>query len=380
MLRRIYISNFRNLINFECQPNDLCLLLGPNGSGKSSVFDVLTKLRSYIVDNANISDVFPATDFNRWQQDSEIKQVFELDIEANGGLYSYRLVIGCLRETAQVRMEEETLRFRDHRLFHFTIQDGQATAQLYRDNGTKGPETLANWSVSGVGFLQARKDNTQLLAFRERLAKLYVIKLDPKQMAHAGSETTHEALIPVADLSNFASWYFHLLQESTDKIFHMTEALKARLPGFTALALVSAGERKVLKARFRFAGATSDVQFALSELSEGQRALIALQALLHCLPDSGVTLCVDEPENYLALPEIQPWLDAVCDQVEDDRLQALLISHHPRLINMLAEDSAFWIQQDADAGLARLKVVSRNEDTAGLLLSQLVERGWIYPA
>ncbi|MBK1633683.1 hypothetical protein CKO31_23650 [Thiohalocapsa halophila] len=379
MLKRIYVSNFRNLVNFELRPEGLSLLMGPNGSGKSAVLDGLARLRDYVAGGLGMDSLFPQAEFNRWAQGDEVRQVYELDLEANGGLYRYRLVVRLLRGTGQVRMEEERLRFRDHDLFQFSIEDGQAKAQLFRDGGAKGPETLANWSVSGVGFLQARTENTELVAFREALARMYVIRLSPEAMAEDGGETDREARLPARDLSNFASWYLHLLQEATDQVFAVTAALRERLPGFVALSLVSSGERKVLKARFRFPGSAQEAQFSLRELSEGQRAMIALQTLLHCLPDAAL-LCVDEPENFLALPEIQPWLDAVYDRVEDERLQALLVSHHPRLINMLADDAGFWVHQDPDAGVARVSPITRSADTEGLQMSQLVERGWIIDA
>lgn len=380
MLKRIYISNFRNLVNFELRPRDQSLLMGPNGSGKSAMLDMLARLRAYVVDGASVDALFPEAEFNRWAQGDEVRQVHELDLEGNGGIYRYRLVVRLLRATGQVRMEEEQLRFRDHDLFRFSIQDGEAKAQLYRDGGAIGPETLANWSLSGVGFLQARRENTELIAFREALARIYVIRLSATAMAEHGGETVREARIPAPDLSNFAGWYLHLLQEATDRVFAVTEALRERLPGFVSLSLVSSGERKVLKARFRFPGSRQEAQFLLRDLSDGQRAIIALQTLLHCLPVTDAVLCVDEPENFLALPEIQPWLDAIYDQVEDERLQTLLVSHHPRLINMLANDAGFWVEQDPDAGVARISPIVRNESTEGLPVSQLVERGWIIDA
>jgi predicted ATPase len=380
MLKRIYVSNFRNLVNFELCPGELSLLMGPNGSGKSAVLDLLARLRAYVVEGASVDSLFPEAEFNRWAHGEEVRQVHELDLAANGGLYRYRLVLRLLRSTGQVRMEEEQLRFQDHELFRFGIEEGEAKAQLFRDGGAKGPETLANWSLSGVGFLQARPENRELVAFREALAKVYVVRLSAAAMAESGGETMREARMPLPDLSNFASWYLYLLQEATDQVFATTEALRERLPGFLALSLISAGERKVLKARFRFPGSAQEAQFLLRELSEGQRAIIALQTLLHCLPESGAVLCVDEPENFLALPEIQPWLDALYDQVEDQRLQGLLVSHHPRLINMLADDAGFWVQQDPSAGFARISRIICGEDTEGLPVSQVVERGWIVDA
>lgn len=377
MLKRLYVSNFRTLVNFELRPGALSLLLGPNGAGKSAVLDVLFRLRGYVVDAAPLDRLFQDTDFNRWAAGDEVRQVYELDLEANGGLYRYRLVLRLLRTTGAVRMEEEQLSFKDYDLFHFSIRDGEAKAQLFRDGGTKGPETMANWSLSGVGYLQARRENSELVAFREALAQVYVIRLSTTAMAEAGGETQREARFPAPDLSNFAGWYLHLLQESTDRVFRVTAALAERLPGFVTLSLVAAGERKVLKARFRYPGTVQEVQFSLRELSEGQRAIIGLQTLLHCLPEGNTVLCVDEPENFLALPEIAPWFNALYDLVERDDTQALLVSHHPRLINMLG-DCAFWIELDPNAGVARLKPIVRDESSEGLPLSQLVERGWIY--
>lgn len=52
-------------------------------------------------------------------------------------------------------------------------------------------------------------------------------------------------------------------------------------------------------------------------------------------------LCFDEPENFVSLPEIQPWLQALRDLIEESSGQAMVISHHPEVIDCLAVDSAF---------------------------------------
>ncbi len=41
MLKRLYVDNYKCLVNFEFVPQQIQLLLGVNGTGKSSVFDVL---------------------------------------------------------------------------------------------------------------------------------------------------------------------------------------------------------------------------------------------------------------------------------------------------------------------------------------------------
>ena len=76
----------------------------------------------------------------------------------------------------------------------------------------------------------------------------------------------------------------------------------------------------------------------LDQLSTGQRTLVALFTILHAAVGPDLTLCIDEPDNYIALREIQPWLVELTDKVRDSGGQCLLISHHPELIDYLAAD------------------------------------------
>lgn len=50
------------------------------------------------------------------------------------------------------------------------------------------------------------------------------------------------------------------------------------------------------------------VNYSLSELSDGQRYLLALYMILHFLMAKGHTVFIDEPDNFISLREIQPWL------------------------------------------------------------------------
>jgi len=89
-----------------------------------------------------------------------------------------------------------------------------------------------------------------------------------------------------------------------------------------------------------------------------------------------VILCIDEPEHYLALHEVQHWLDALVEKVENGEIQALLISHHPRLINFLAENAGKWLYREGAVSPTRVKSISIDEPD-GLTPSKLVEMCWI---
>ena len=80
MLKRIYVNNFRCLVNFDLTVDSLNLFLGSNGSGKTTVFEVLRKLQKFILgDQAfqreyRVSDLFASKDLTRWQK-SNIKNL-----------------------------------------------------------------------------------------------------------------------------------------------------------------------------------------------------------------------------------------------------------------------------------------------------------------
>ncbi|NEP45503.1 MAG: AAA family ATPase, partial [Okeania sp. SIO2H7] len=62
MLKRIYIDNFRCLVNFELAVGSINLFLGDNGAGKSRVFDVLRKIQAFIRGDGKVDDIFNQAD------------------------------------------------------------------------------------------------------------------------------------------------------------------------------------------------------------------------------------------------------------------------------------------------------------------------------
>ncbi len=91
MLKRIYIDNFRCLVNFEIKLDSINLFLGGNGAGKSTVFDVLRKIQTFVSGDSKVEGIFESADCTRWQ--TLPTQRFELEIAGNGGYYKYELAI-----------------------------------------------------------------------------------------------------------------------------------------------------------------------------------------------------------------------------------------------------------------------------------------------
>jgi hypothetical protein len=74
------------------------------------------------------------------------------------------------------------------------------------------------------------------------------------------------------------------------------------------------------------------------------------------------------------LPEIQPWLTALTDSVEEGHGQILLISHHPELINQWAPSHGVQFVRDG-IGSVRVEQFHGDPDSS-LPPAELVARGW----
>ncbi|WP_449418568.1 AAA family ATPase [Phormidium nigroviride] len=380
MLKRIYVNNFRCLVNFELTVDSINLFLGSNGSGKTTVFDVLRKLQIFILgeqafqQDYRVSDLFTNKDLTRWQN-YDI-QKFELDIQGNGGVYKYTLEIQHQGEYAPPRMRLESLTFDEQPLFNFWIDERDGglpvgQARIYKDDPNRESTFLQlfDWSRSGIGFIHERLENQKLTWFKKRIANFFIVQINPFVME---SESRKEASSPSWDMSNYAAWYSYLSQEFQGKILKLTLALQNIIQGFDSFKNPKSGEFRILSASFT---RPSKAAYRLNELSHGQKVLIALYTLIYCSPDENFTLCIDEPENFLALPEIEPWRRMVMDYCLDNEAQVMLISHHPSLINYLASNSGYWFERE-DNEAVRVRSITDNEE--GLSVAKLIELGWIY--
>ena len=370
MFKRIYVDNYKCLVNFELSVGGLNLFLGPNGAGKSAVFEVLRMLLDFVGGASRVAGLFNFEDRTRWQ--SSPIQTFELDVEHGEGTYRYELAIEHHQEGLKAQVKRERLWFNDRPLLEF--EDGNV--QLYRDDHSKGPAYPFDWSQSAVASVFPRHDDTLLAWFKERLKRFVIIQIIPVLM---NKDSSQEESYPSPHLENYVSWYRHLSQNQ-GLAYQLTNDLRAIIPEFDYFKFESIGEQqRLLRVYFRGADGQAPIGYRFSELSDGQRTLIALYTLLRAAradEEYPYTLCLDEPENFLALPEIQPWLVTLYDLCTDGEMQALLISHHPELINyLLASPVGYWFDRQGNTP-ARVKPIAADSG-GGFPVSELIARGWL---
>jgi predicted ATPase len=375
MITRLYADNYKTLVNFELRLGAMNLLLGANGSGKSNVLEVIRLIRKFICEDETVLSLFPTNSLCRWE--TRNVQTFEIDLRDDEGTYWYKLEIEHEPEHEKCRVKSESLFYNQSPLFTW---EADREGELYHD-GSRALLTLPTASFrSSIGAIaSARDDYTLLSRFRKRLERAWSLRVNPDKMA---AKSGKESIYPNEDMSNFAAWYRHLALDRPNLVSALTEVLKTEvLEGFRSLRLKSAGEKS--RALFaEFAVQTNGdmpektVGYRFGELSDGQRTLIALYALAICALDEENTLCLDHPESYLALPEIQPWLLRLAEATEEGRCQAIIATHHPELINLLAANAGYWLERQS-GGPTRVRRIGE-QDTSGLPLSELIARGWLH--
>ena len=294
-----------------------------------------------------------------------------IDLEAKGHTFSYRLEIDHDRR-GRARIEREEVSVKDQALYQY---DGEHVALMSPDASEGGGYLYEN-RHSPLSTLP-RDVSPEMSSFLEEIRKLWVIRPVPQLMA-ATSRADVQWLEP--NLSNFADWLRDLIQDDPQIADRIGRNLREVLEGFSGFSFEPIGpgskQARTLLVRFR-AGRRAPMGssgIALDELSDGQRVLVALYTLLHYVVGRGYTLCIDEPENFLALPEIQPWLDEVRDMAVRSSAQVFLVSHHPRVVDLLASSHGYWFDR---RGTGPVRASRVQVTDGGVSVSTLVERGWL---
>ncbi len=370
-LKQIYIDNYRCFVNFKCELSSKQLILGPNGAGKSSLFDVLTALRDFCVRGDPPDELFPESTRTRWQSVPE--QTFELVVLGNGSEYQLKLVIDSWGQPARPRVKTEQVTFDGVPLFRF--EDGEVALFNDRLDNKEYVRYHFDWHRSALATIMERHDNKKLTWLKNWLGGVLCVAPDPRRMSGVASR---EVKHPERDLSDFADWFRHFRQETGDHEYQ--QDLKEIITGFTSMRLEEAGERrreiKVKLGHSEDANKSRDCEYLFSELSDGQRVLIGLYAVLHFAIKPGATICFDEPDNFIALREVDPWLNRILEAVDEEKTepQVLIASHHPELLNRMAIHDGLLVDRPGGRHVRVQKF--RDASQPGLSPAELIARGW----
>jgi hypothetical protein len=110
------------------------------------------------------------------------------------------------------------------------------------------------------------------------------------------------------------------------------------------------------------------------QLSDGEKLLVALYMVRDALATGAVqTVLIDEPDNFVGLPELQPWVLAIRELLDEEH-QAILISHHPEILNNAGEESGRYLWRDNHTSPTRIGPLKVPD---GITAGEAITRGWI---
>jgi hypothetical protein len=292
--------------------------------------------------------------------------VFELDVLLNSRKFEYRLELGYAEVTREQTVTLERLTVNGSTVFalaegkirFFPSTSESVAVPLQTDRSALQLSVLSNDDVRHfVGWLRDH---------------IHCFDIDPYhgQMDETADKEERE---PDFELNNLAGWYRSLVTTYPDQNVRYLDSLKRCMDGFLTLKFSSQddGVRK-LQAEFT-SPKKKRVSYSLSELSEGQRCLISLYMILHFPIEQGDTVFVDEPDNFIALREIQPWLLSAEEAVDERSGQLILVSHHPETLNQWARlyGLRFFREQNG-----QVRVSKFSPDQNDLEPSEVIARGW----
>ncbi|MDR3336966.1 MAG: ATP-binding protein [Treponema sp.] len=127
---------------------------------------------------------------------------------------------------------------------------------------------------------------------------------------------------------------------------------------------------KLLKLRFE----GEDLFF--DQLSDGEKMLFGLYAVYTALGRGTVnTVLIDEPDNYISLQELQPWLLSM-GEIADVLHQIIIISHNGEIIDS-NPSTGYFFWRDNHRSPAR---VGPLDVPQGLTAREALARGWVNPS
>ena len=331
MIRKLEINNYKLFHNFALElDGGVNLLCGPNGSGKTSVIEIVYALTRFLAipDHSDtiacsVEDAFPFRTFCRWctEENGWGEMSVKLEIESDEQpLYIYDLTVRYNFLEKISRVQHESLRLGEALLLRF--QEGRI--EMFTDDEKK-LAFRSDWKRSGL--VVGSSNNSRIRRFGKQVASLYAFHLVPALM-----KQDVEKPMETLDLygENFAAWRFLRATQQLMRQARVVEQSKYFIPGLVDIRYIKKGDWHALAVKVEFNGRENDIEF--NELSDGQKTLLALYSILANIPN-GSTVLIDEPENFLALSELQPWLEAMNDAWEERDIQFIIISHNPRTLN-----------------------------------------------
>ena len=352
-LNSIFVNNFRCLQNFtlDFRNSDSLLLLGRNGMGKSTVLEVFRRIRQIANGETRVEHLFSTRDFSFGNKDAPIR--IELTFEGSGGDCKYKIAVSRNPTTDSLYVSSEELSSSDH--VCFGRSEGNANCPVSGDGDRGCPVSSARFLLpllDGCGSCDAL-----IYAVRDFI-RGWVLLAPWMSVGAVGSHRTSDLL--ALDASNFLTWFHSLYAGNVSYYDTLVDALKGPFPELVVLNWTdpSKGEDLDLLLTMRLPD-KGDQDFRFSWLSDGEKCFVVSAALAMLNEMRPGTLCFwDEPDNYLAISEVQGFVTRLRKTFGHGCGQLILTSHNIETIRTVGMEDTVLLNRPSHFDPVRLQPVA----------------------
>jgi predicted ATPase len=361
MITKLYVDNYKTLVDFTVEFQPLTLIVGANGAGKSAITEVLNAIILFARGKSDLKTIFSKETLSNFSS-GRLSQTVRVFFKINDNEYEYSFEILHNKYKDVIENVKEKLLINNQ--IHI-IRDHNNVINLNKnlENQDSGIHTFSDKLIFYYifGFGMSNEAGILLYFMAEKMG---IYQINPFSIRGFAKEENH---ILSRSGENFSAWYRHNQSEYPLRLPSLYSEIANFMPGFSHFRLSGAEGRRAIMCEFSN-GTSLDFDY----LSEGQKSLILLYSILIFSEGSnapGQTLIFDEPDNFIALREIQPWLRMVESWVAQGKRQAILISHHPGVINFEGDEKVVWLVRE-NGGPTTLRTPTDLRETS--LADQLV--------
>lgn len=360
MLQRLYIHNFCCLQNFEIKPGDNAslLLIGKNGTGKSTLAKALSIFQKIGSGTSRMRSLVSGADFilGRTQE----RMAFEIELSFGGKTFTYSLVLDAPDSFRELRVVEEN--FFVDAVPVYTREKAQVTHYT-----VKHSEFSLDWHTVALPLI-TEKGNGPVQQLRNWMKQMHILAPIPQLM---GGES-RGVIEPLAlSCENFADYLTALLNEYPASYASIDTFLKQLMPDFKVFRNTRIGtDARVLEVTFGENGAALELKF--DRLSDGEKCIFLCAVVLAAQKAySNLFVFWDEPDNYLALSEVEQFIRTLRQNFHGGS-QIWMTSHNEATINCFSRDNTLLMHRKNHCDPVSLRPISEILDKQESIIQKFV--------
>jgi len=345
VIRRLYVHNFRCLENFELpvKGQSSVLLIGKNGSGKTTVALALEVLQKIARGTNRINDLVKPKDFDLRRADVPMR--FEIEVELKAKIYGYSIAVEFPRGAKELRVFDEKLTVDGKPVY----SREQGRVYIAGEDLTKGlterivAQMLGNLEIDrhlvALPIIQQGSTDDPLFVFKQWLARMVILRPVPSLIS---GESKEETLEPSPQATNFGAWFSGLLAYAPSAYTTIDRHLKQVMPDLKDIKnpLVGTDSRSLI---VQFANDHGSLNLPFEDLSDGEKCFMICALVLAANDAYGPLFCFwDEPDNYLALDEVQHFVMALRRAFQSAG-QFIATSHNPEAIRCFSRENTLLL-------------------------------------